>query len=168
MNRRLFRSPDDRFLAGVAGGMAETYDLDPAIVRVMWALLILLSGGVFLILYIVMALVVPLRPVGMGIWAAATPNGAPAGPGGPTEQTPGMPTAGPPSPWNQPGYDMHYRRRDGSGALVIGMVLILAGAFFLARQYIPALNTALIWPVVVIGVGLLLIVFAFGRGRPRS
>ncbi|HUG47428.1 MAG TPA: PspC domain-containing protein [Candidatus Limnocylindria bacterium] len=49
MNRRLYRSPDDRVLAGVAGGMAETYDFDPALVRMGWALLILFTGGVFLI-----------------------------------------------------------------------------------------------------------------------
>jgi phage shock protein C len=160
VNRRLFRSPDDRILAGVAGGMAETYDFDPALVRVGWALLILVSGGVFLLLYIVMALVVPLRPAGMGVWAAAAPEGTPVQPGA----TP----AGPSGSWNQPGYGTHYRRRDGSGALIIGLVLILAGAYFLARQFIPALNTALIWPVVVIGAGLLLIIFAFGRGRTPS
>lgn len=168
MNRRLFRSPDDRILAGVAGGMAETYDFDPAVVRVMWALLILLSGGVFLILYIVMALVVPLRAPGMATWAAAMPAGSSTGPGGATEPAPGMPPSGPPSPGSPPGYATHYRRRDGSGALVIGLILILAGAFFLARQYIPGLNAVLSWPVIVIGVGLLLIVFAFGRGRTES
>ena len=174
MNRRLYRSPDDRVLAGIAGGMAETYDFDPALVRIGWALLILVSGGLFLLLYIVMALVVPLRPSGMGAWAMATPDGAPpmAGPG-----DPGMPAGGPapggPMPTRPmpvgaptpPGYYRHYRRHDGSGALIIGLVLILAGAYFLARQYIPAINTELVWPIIVIGVGLLLIVFAFGRER---
>ena len=71
MNSRLYRSPDDRVLAGVAGGMAETYGLDPALVRVGWALLILFTGGVFLVLYVIMALVVPLRPTGMPLWASA-------------------------------------------------------------------------------------------------
>jgi phage shock protein C len=164
MNRRLFRSPDDRVLAGVAGGMAETYDFDPALVRVMWALLILVTGGVFLILYIVMALVVPLRPAGMPAWTPMTPDGStpPAGPAGPGD--PANPT-GPTAAQTPPGYYRNYRRHDGSGALVFGMILILAGAYFFARQFIPALNAALVWPVVIIGVGLLFIVFAFGRGR---
>ncbi len=77
MNHRLYRSPDDRILAGVAGGMAEAYDLDPALVRVGWALLILVSGGIFLVLYIIMAIVVPLRPMNMPLpWN--TPGSPPA------------------------------------------------------------------------------------------
>lgn len=167
MNRRLFRSPDDRVLAGVAGGMAETYDFDPALVRVMWALLILVSGGLFLILYIIMALVVPLRPAGMSPWGpnpaeANTPGGAPSDATPPVPPT--MPGATPPPT----GYYRHYRRHDGSGTLIIGLLLVLAGAYFLAREYIPALSAALVGPVLVIGVGLLLVVFAFGRGRPAQ
>ena len=70
MNSRLYRSPTDRALAGVAGGMAETYDLDPALVRIGWALLILFTGGLFLVVYILIALVVPLRPMSMPLWSA--------------------------------------------------------------------------------------------------
>jgi phage shock protein C len=170
MNRRLFRSPDDRVLAGVAGGMAETYDLDPALVRVGWALLIIVSGGIFLLLYIVMALVVPLRPAGIG-WAAATAGGTTAlmGMDGAPDPSSGgaMPPAGPPSgspDWSR----RHGRRNDNNGALVIGLILIVAGVFFLARQFIPAFNWSLAWPLIVIGGGLLLILLALGRGRSNS
>ena len=40
MNDRLYRSRSDRMLAGVAGGLAEHFDLDPSLVRVLWAILI--------------------------------------------------------------------------------------------------------------------------------
>src|SRR6187551_4122818 len=83
MNTRLYRSPDDRVLAGVAGGMAQAYDLDPALVRIGWALLIVATGGLFLLVYIVMAIVVPLRPFASMNWSLATPAGAPAGFGDP-------------------------------------------------------------------------------------
>lgn len=170
MNRRLFRSPDDRVLAGVAGGMAETYELDPALVRVGWALLIIVSGGVFLLLYIVMALVVPLRPAGIG-WAAAMAGGptAPIGMDGAPDPSGGgaLPPAG--SPGGPPGWShRHGRRSDSNGALVIGLILIVAGVFFLARQFIPAFNWSLVWPLIVIGAGLLLILLALGRGRSDS
>jgi phage shock protein C len=188
MNQRLYRSPDDRVLAGIAGGMAETYALDPALVRVGWALLILISGGVFLILYIVMALVVPLRPAGVSLWAAAGPGGPTfggppfGGPGGgPNDQTtaegavppgPGMPPGSgmdPGAPVPGSGYgarpDHRPARHDGgaTGVLVIGMLLVLVGIFFLARQLLPALNFGLIWPVVVIIGGALLVLAAFRR-----
>jgi phage shock protein C len=161
MNRRLYRSPDDRVLAGVAGGMAETYDFDPALVRVGWALLILVSGGLFLLLYIVMALVVPLRPMGMAPWAADAP--ASAGPPGTPDSAPAGPM-GSPAPWT-------YRRQhrsEASGPIVIGLILIIVGAYLLARQFVPAFNWGLIWPFIVIAGGLLLILVAFTRTRPAS
>jgi phage shock protein C len=170
VNRRLFRSPDDRVLAGVAGGMAETYDLDPAVVRVGWALLILLTGGVFLLLYIVMAIVVPLRPEGMG-FAWQQPMGSADGEPGATATTGAPSPTGPAGTNPQPGYgEWRYRRHrhDGSGALVIGLILIVIGGIFLARQFIPAFDTALVWPVVVIGIGILLILGAFARPVHRA
>jgi len=59
MNERLYRSRDDRMLAGVAGGLAERLDIDSAIVRIVWAILILPTGFVALFVYVVMAIVVP-------------------------------------------------------------------------------------------------------------
>ena len=66
MTDRLYRSPDDRMLAGVAGGVAEMLDVDPSIIRIVWAVLIVLTGGLALLVYIVMAIVVPERPIGVG------------------------------------------------------------------------------------------------------
>lgn len=155
MNRRLYRSPDDRVLAGVAGGMAETYDFDPSLVRIGWALLILVTGGLFLLLYIVMALVVPLRPYGT----------APV-PGGTSDASGAMPRPGPMNA--APDWSYRRHRRNSTGPTVIGLILIIAGVYFLARQYIPAFNWSLIWPLFIIGGGLLLILFAFGRTRTNS
>ena len=45
---RLYRSRDDRMLAGVAGGLAELWGADPSLVRVIWALLVVFTGGVAL------------------------------------------------------------------------------------------------------------------------
>ena len=169
MNRRLYRSPEDRVLAGVCGGMAETYDLDPALVRVGWALLILLTGGVFLILYVVMALVVPLRPEGMPLWAAQPGGGPPYADADDATTMSGEPAAGTTpgqyAPWT---HRRSRNRNDASGPIVIGLILIVAGAFFLARQFIPALDISLIWPLVVIGGGVLLILFAFMRTGSRQ
>ena len=64
MDDRLYRSVDDRMLAGVAGGVAERLDADPSIIRVVWALLIVLTGGLALVAYVVMAIVVPEAPMG--------------------------------------------------------------------------------------------------------
>ncbi len=56
---RLYKSRDDRLLFGVAGGLAEYFDIDPVLVRVGWVLLTIATGGIGLIVYIVMAIVTP-------------------------------------------------------------------------------------------------------------
>ena len=61
MNRRLYRCRDNGCLAGVAGGMAEYFDLDPTLVRMLWFVSIFF-GGLGLLLYIGMAIIVPLEP----------------------------------------------------------------------------------------------------------
>ena len=45
MPDRLYRSRDDRMLAGVAGGLAELWGADPSLVRVIWALLVIFTAG---------------------------------------------------------------------------------------------------------------------------
>ena len=97
MNGRLYRSRDDRIIAGVAGGLADALDLDPSLVRVLWVILALFSGGAFLIVYIVMALVVPEEPwVPFGASpgaTAGTATGSPTG-GDTTGSTPADATVG--------------------------------------------------------------------------
>ena len=61
MNRRLYRCRHDQRIAGVASGVAEYFDADPSLVRVLWILSFFL-GGVGLLLYIAMAIIVPLEP----------------------------------------------------------------------------------------------------------
>lgn len=185
MNRRLYRSPNDRVLAGVAGGMAEAYDFDPAIARVVWTLLILFTGGVFLIVYIVMALVVPLRPSDEPYaydenlaWAAGPPPGpgAPLDPGAPSGSTfetdsTTIATAGSGVPPSHYAAARPPRPRPDSttnnAPVVIGAILILIGALFLARQFI-AIDLGRLWPIAVIIIGLLLVISALGRGRRRA
>ena len=60
--RRLYRSADDRMLAGVAGGLAAYLDVDPVIVRVIWAVSVIVSAGMTALAYLVMIVVVPLEP----------------------------------------------------------------------------------------------------------
>jgi len=58
--KRLTKSQDYKVLAGVCGGVAEYLDVDVTLVRLAF-LLLTLAGGPGLILYIVMAIVMPSR-----------------------------------------------------------------------------------------------------------
>ena len=59
MAKRLYKS-DDKKISGVCGGIAEYFSFDPSIVRIIWAVLTLVTSAFpGIILYIVMAFVLP-------------------------------------------------------------------------------------------------------------
>ena len=60
--RRLYRSRQQRVLAGVAGGLAEYLGTDPTLVRVVLFLALLPAGPFGLVAYGVLALLIPLQP----------------------------------------------------------------------------------------------------------
>jgi phage shock protein PspC (stress-responsive transcriptional regulator) len=197
MNDHLHRSRDDRMLAGVAGGLAEMWDADPSLVRLVWALLVIFTGGIALLVYIVMAIVVPeeddeyVRPapigggaefgppadaVGSSSPAVADASGSPvATAAAPDAVTPPptywMPGSGPSRPDARAARRAARRERrqrgDSIAPALIGVFLVLLGGFFLAREWLPELDWDWFWPVMLIALGVLLLVLALGR-RPSD
>lgn len=60
--KKLYRSNTDRKLSGVCGGLAEHFDIDPTIIRLIFIFLTLFGGGGLLI-YLICALVIPKSPI---------------------------------------------------------------------------------------------------------
>ena len=52
--------------------------------------------------------------------------------------------------------------------LIAGLVLIVICGFFLVREFVPWFDWRLWWPIGLIGLGLLLLVFALRPGRPSG
>lgn len=165
MAERLYRSRDDRMLAGVAGGVAEILDADPSLVRIVWAMLAVFTGGVAILVYVVMAIVVPEAPVGWG----SPPAGAPA----PEGVAPGPEGAAPGTSWameRDARREARRARRAASGdsaraGFVGGIALVVVGTFFLVREIVPWFDWNLWWPIGLILLGGLLLVFAVLPGR---
>jgi phage shock protein C len=61
--RKLYRSRTDRKLAGVCGGLAQYFNLDATLIRVLFVALAVL-GGSGLVIYLVMWIIVPNEPQG--------------------------------------------------------------------------------------------------------
>jgi phage shock protein C len=59
--RRLYRSRTDRKLAGVCGGLAQYFNIDAILMRVLFVVLALL-GGPGLVIYLMLWIVVPEEP----------------------------------------------------------------------------------------------------------
>ena len=62
-NKRLYKSNVNKKIAGVCGGIAEFFDIDPTLIRLAWVLFSCL-GGSGLLAYIVCAIVMPEQPSG--------------------------------------------------------------------------------------------------------
>jgi phage shock protein C len=195
MPDRLYRSRRDRMLAGVAGGLAELWDVDPSLVRIVWALLVIFTGGVALLVYIVMAIVVPEEgDADAAAWPApppppqppGTPSGPGAAPAAAGSEAAAATSSVPPASWVPPGQQPYGAREQARaarhearaarraaraegggmpGSAIAGLVLVALGAFFLAREWLPQLDFDMFWPLILVGVGILLVVSALSN-RP--
>jgi phage shock protein PspC (stress-responsive transcriptional regulator) len=144
VNNRLYRCRHDRRLAGVAGGLAEFFDLDPTLVRLLWFLSIFFTGGLSILLYIGLALIVPQEPLSDLEATQAVAVGA--------------------------GH-RHAPRAEGSGRWVtfFGLVLILFGGLALVDAILPSWveSWRYLGPAFFVGIGLLLVVGSMRRSTPE-
>ena len=145
---RLVRTRADRMISGVAAGIGRKLAIDPTWVRIIWVILAFATSGVAVLVYFVLLFVVPEETDADAAAAvAAGPSGEPARLSGGDQPTTG-------------------RGDDGrSAALVLGLILVAVGAWFLLRQYLPAIDLRQNWPWISIGFGVLLILGSFRLGR---
>ena len=69
--RQLRRSQTDRKISGVCGGIAEYLNVDPTLVRLAAVALAIITGGAFIIAYIVAMVVMPQSAPPAPVWHAA-------------------------------------------------------------------------------------------------
>ncbi len=62
MNKKLYRSRDDRMLTGLCGGIAHYFGVDSTLVRIAFVLFEFLTAGLLIIGYIIVAIIVPKAP----------------------------------------------------------------------------------------------------------
>lgn len=138
-SRRLRKSREEKMLFGVAGGVAEHFDLDPVLVRAGLVLLAFATGGAVILAYIVMAIIMPDTPRGEADSGSGwTGKGVPGGQ----------------EPTREAGRS---RRRTSNilagGLIVVGVVLLLnsLGLF-------GSIEWDIVWSVAIIALGLALLI----------
>jgi phage shock protein C len=140
MNRRLYRCRENRMLAGVAGGLAEYTGLDASLVRILWVVSVFFWGAGIL-LYIAMAIIVPLEPLTAEAEAAHAADMAAGG-------------------------AVAHRHRESSGRVMtfIGVVLLLIGSLALVDVLLPGWATwRQLWPLLFLGAGAFLVFTSLRR-----
>lgn len=157
MNRRLYRCRHDRMLAGVASGIAEYFEVDPTLIRILWIISIFF-GGLGILAYIVMAIIMPVEPE-----TGPATTGQPADPAGDA-------TVSAQSGWHAaPVPHRHVSRDNGRIVTFLGIALILFGALALVGIYLPDIADGgrFLWPAFILGIGVLLVAGAIRR-EPRE
>jgi phage shock protein PspC (stress-responsive transcriptional regulator) len=61
-DRKLYRSQENRMIGGVCGGVAEYFQIDPTLIRLIWIATVLF-GGIGIIIYIASLIIIPVNPV---------------------------------------------------------------------------------------------------------
>ena len=150
-------------LTGVAGGVGNALGVDPSIVRVLWVILVPISGGFMLLLYAVMVVVVPEEPMrperivdplaasgtGGDPMLAADPQLASGADFGVGDDTPGL------------------TRPQGATGILVGVLLMVVGGYLLVRQLFPELNLERFWPVALIAIGVVFVAASLRRDADR-
>ena len=123
------RIPERGRIFGVCAGIADYFDMDVTLVRVIFAVLTILSGGAFLLVYLVLALIMPVTGRTMAAEVA-------------TDDYDDRRRSG------------NARNYVGIALIVFGAWLLL-GQFFPFLFW--ALRWEFIWPVILIVLGLLIV-----------
>jgi phage shock protein C len=88
--KQLRRPTTDRMIAGVASGIGRYLGVDPTVVRVIFAVAGLLTGGLALLAYPIMWFLMPEEPADAPAWPYPG-SAAPAAPAGGSPATPAAP-----------------------------------------------------------------------------
>ena len=155
MEKRLYRSQSDKMLWGVCGGLAKYFDVDPTIVRAIAVLSIFVSGGLGILAYIIMAIVVPLEGS-----KVTTPKEVVQENVEDMKETASelgreiRSTLAGEEDESEEVAKIHHRRRNLFGIILIVLgVLFLLGSFNLFWWF----NWGNLWPLILVAIGVLII-----------
>jgi phage shock protein C len=147
--RHLYRSRTNKVICGVCGGLGKYFGIDPLIFRILFVL-IALGGGAGVLIYIIMAIIVPLEPV-EGSASALTGDAKERINQFAHEVRQGAQNLAKEIKTNR-GYK---DRRHGA----LGLIIIVIGILLLLNNIFPQKwwHWNIFWPVAIILVGVLII-----------
>ena len=61
MNKKLYKNSQNKMIAGVCSGIADYFNVDATVIRLLWVLFCLL-GGSGILAYIIAAIIIPSQP----------------------------------------------------------------------------------------------------------
>lgn len=146
MQKRLYRSTKDRMIAGVCGGLAEYFDIDPIIIRVLFVV-VTLGAGVGILGYIILWIVVPEAVI-----VIKSNTNSYTDTNNQTQEN---------EPVNYPNYKMNQEDnihlKNHSGRIFISIMIIIIGILWFINNIIPGVNFGHLWPLILVAIGILIL-----------
>ena len=153
--RRLYRSKNDVFFGGVASGLAEFFNTESYIIRILFVLAAIF-GGWGIIVYIILWIFVPEKDGFTDYENVGDKNNEPD-----FQES------------NTHSYQENTNTEDlvnknKRGSIIAGIALILIGFIFIIDNYLPSISIKDLWPVILIGIGVLIIFNGISETKKRK
>lgn len=131
MTRRLYRSERNKVIGGVAGGIAEYFDIDPIIPRILFVVTFF-AGGSSILVYILMMIIVPKQKIEYFFNEEA-------------------------NQWQErnvpPSFEVETKPAKENGKTIFGIILIGLGTIMFLDDFIPEFDFGVFAALVMISLG---------------
>lgn len=169
MEKRFYRSRKDKKLAGVCGGVAEYFEVDPTLVRLIWVVFTF-AGGAGVLAYIIAAIIMPEKPLNI---SDRSNNGTIYEDNNFVEIEEEDITKEMHETQKYDKQRIEFEKskddqlkekqtefRNDNNNVVIGLVLVVLGSLFFSRNFLRIhwIDFSYIWPLVLILIGVYIIV----------
>ena len=143
--KTLYRAGENRIIGGVCAGVAEYFGIDPGIMRLIWVLSIFAAGaGVWA--YLVAWAVIPENPEDKRSDLDMAEKGT--------------------ITKKEKHFVVENFRLYGRSPL-LGLILLILGVIFLANNFFPELRLDKYWPLIFIGLGIVLIFSSYNAKNSK-
>ncbi|MGA2296498.1 MAG: PspC domain-containing protein [FCB group bacterium] len=137
MEKKLYRSQRSKVFGGVAGGLAEYFDIDPVIVRIVFVIATL-GWGVSFLIYIIMWIIIPVK---VEIEEMNSPQTS--------------------------SFENYYSnlqaektRKKNNLRVIVAVILIFLGSLWFLENMFPFIRFHFFFPLLLIALGVLIILKA--------
>jgi len=148
MAKKLYRSTTDKMIGGVAGGLAEYFDIDSTLIRVLFIVIVFLGGG-GIIAYIILWIVVPQKPyeIPKGFQGKSSSEDS--------SKSDFQHSATDPDSLNVNNSGIASVETNINNKQVwIAIILIVIGGLLLLNNIFPRFHFDHYWPLILIGIGV--------------
>lgn len=150
MYKKLYRSVTDKMVGGVCGGLAEYFDIDPVIVRLIFVLAVIF-GGSGILAYIILWIIIPQKPYIITPFNQGQSN---------TDSNGANPEEEKKSENINFSMNTPIEKTTSNKSIYAGAFLILLGGIFLLDNFVPHFHFGDFWPLIIIGLGFAIILNA--------